>query len=255
MRPELHSAIRAAAMARDLADTRSGADQLQSKGGIDLVTGADIACEDAIRALLGAAHPAIGIVGEERGGTPAPGAPYWLVDPICGTRPYASNVPLYCTNVALVEDGRVSLAAVAIGGSDEVLYAQRGSGTWLRTASGDRPAAASARSDTVWVNARGEHGASVLRELVLRRRWYVWMFSSSLAFAQLAAGRIAGIVGFAIPGPPVHTAAGCLLAEEAGAVVTDLHGGGPWTVDSCAYLIGATRALHDELRALIEQHR
>jgi myo-inositol-1(or 4)-monophosphatase len=46
----------------------------------------------------------------ERVGTPREGQPYWLVDPICGTRPFASNTPVYCTNVALVEDGEVTVA-------------------------------------------------------------------------------------------------------------------------------------------------
>ena len=39
---------------------------------------------------------------------PTDGSPYWLVDPICGTRNFASGIPLYCVNLALVEDHHVA---------------------------------------------------------------------------------------------------------------------------------------------------
>jgi fructose-1,6-bisphosphatase/inositol monophosphatase family enzyme len=87
---------------------------------------------------------------------------------------------------------------------------------------------------------------------LLLHRWYIWLFSSSVAYAYLAAGRIAGIVHFATSSP-VHTAAGCFVAEEAGAVVTDLGEGGPWTLDSRSFLLAATPALHRELRDLVER--
>ena len=52
MRPETEIAIRAARLAQKIADSRQGAQTVTSKGGIDVVTDADIACEDAIRLEL-----------------------------------------------------------------------------------------------------------------------------------------------------------------------------------------------------------
>ena len=76
------------------------------------MTTADVAVEDAIRAAVDAAH-GLPVVGEERGGeTPADGSPYWLVDPICGTRNYASGTTLWCVNLVLVEDGAVTIGVV-----------------------------------------------------------------------------------------------------------------------------------------------
>jgi fructose-1,6-bisphosphatase/inositol monophosphatase family enzyme len=69
------------------------------------VTATDVAVEDAVRTMVGGAVGSL-VVGEERGGEPpADGAPYWVVDPICGTRNFASGVPLYSINLALVEGG------------------------------------------------------------------------------------------------------------------------------------------------------
>src|SRR3990170_4755902 len=44
----------------------------------------------------------------------------WLVDPICGTLNYAAGTPLFAVNVALRENGRVRVAAVADPATGEV---------------------------------------------------------------------------------------------------------------------------------------
>lgn len=255
MRPETETAVRAVEKAMAIIDSREGAGDITSKGGIDLVTAADVLSEDAIRAELGQAFPDHIIVGEERGGTPAEGKPYWLVDPICGTRPYASNVPLYCTNIAFVEDGEVTAAAIGIGRSGEILWAEKGNGAWLRDDSGEKPIHVSDQSNTLWIGSMTEQGAEVVRRILIKRRWYVWQFSSSIGYAYLAAGRIAGIIHFAPPLSPVHTAAGCFIAGEAGALVTDPFDGGPWRLGMHSFLLAATPALHRELFELIKQCR
>ena len=84
--------------------------------------------------------------------------------------------------------------------------------------------------------------------MVVANRLDVRMLGSTASFAYLAAGRIAGTA--LLLSSPLHTAAGCLLAEEAGAVVTD-HEGRPWTLETTAVLAAATPALHAELLALL----
>jgi len=252
MRPETRTAIRAVGIACEIADSRRGADQITSKGGIDLVTATDVACEDAIRAELARDFPEHAIVGEERGGSIVASKPTWLVDPICGTRPFASNVPLYCSNAALLEHDALTVSAVAVGKSDEIAWAERGGGAWLRTAAGQRAVQASALSDTVWFSGREPYAAEIVRNAMLESRWYTWQFSSTLAYVYLADGRIAGIVH--VGTSPVHVAAGCLLAAESGALVTDLDGR-PWTVACRGVIAAATPGLHRELCALVERSR
>lgn len=256
MRPETRSAIRAAVEAKRIAHARVDADQVASKGGIDLVTGSDLACEDAIRAELVRSFPDHPIVGEERGGEPRDGRPYWLVDPICGTRPFASNIPLYCTNIALVEQNEVTSAVVAIGGTGEVLYAERGTGAWSWGENGDEPIGPTDSSDTVWIDGRTDAAADVVRAVLMRRRWYVMQFASSVAYAFVACGKISAAlqVPSKSPVPPygsVHTAAGCFLAREAGAIVTDLQTGAPWRLASASFLVAANEGLSEDLRQIV----
>jgi len=254
VRHETEVARRVAAEAVKLADAREGADEVTSKGGIDLVTDTDIMIEDLVRRELSAAFPDYPIVGEERGGTPTSDRPYWLVDPICGTRPYASDVPLYCTNIALVEHNTVSLAAVGLGKNGETVYAEHGGGAHVLINGQERDITVSDRSDTLWLSGKGEEAANLVRNAMLARHWYIWQFSSSIAYPYVATGRIAGLVHYSEHLTPVHTAAGCFIAEQAGAIVTDTEGN-PWSMQNRSYILASTRELYDQLRRLIEQSR
>jgi len=260
IRPETISAIRAIDIARGIVDGRVGADRITSKGGIDLVTGADIACEDAIRAELLRAFPDFPVIGEERGGVPRKGSPYWLVDPICGTRTFASDIPLYCTNITLVENGEPAIAVVGIGRTGEVVYAERNRGARLRAGANDTPIKVDDSNNLLWIDGRTEQAADFIKRVLLPRRWYVMQFPSSLAYAYLACGRIAAAALFSSKSAPeaygsVHSAAGCLLALEAGAIVTELNGA-PWTLATRSTLIAASKGLHETLSQLLaEQQR
>lgn len=251
MRLQTDAAIRAAGIAQRIADSRAGADQIKSKGGIDLVTATDVACEDAIRSELTRAFPDYPVIGEERGGTPSDGKPYWLVDPICGTRPFASNVPLYCSNIALVENGSVTVAAIGVGRTGEIVYAERDSGAWIRTALSEQRIGVADSSNTIWIDGKTEHAANVVRRAIVLNSWYVWLFSSTLSYVYAASGRISGILHFGKEKPighgSVHTAAGCFVAREAGAIVTDVDTGQPWRLSSRSHLVAASSSLHDQL--------
>jgi fructose-1,6-bisphosphatase/inositol monophosphatase family enzyme len=255
MRRETETAIRAARLAQEIADSRAGADQITSKGGIDLVTAADIACEDRIREELLRVFPDYPVIGEERGGEPVAGQPYWLVDPICGTCHFASNIPLYCHNIALVENGEVTVAAIGVGKSEEILFAEKGAGGWIRTANGERKLSVSDRSNAIWLDG-GPRVAEVSRHAILSNRWYVWMYSTTLSLAHLADGRLAGILHLGAARVPragsVHFAAGCLVASEAGAIVMDLETRRPWDLLTRSYLLAATREVQEELMKLVD---
>src|SRR3954451_22433184 len=129
MRSETEAALAAVTVGLKLARSRAGASEITSKGGRDLVTATDVAVEDAIRAVLLERFPDWTVVGEERGGEDQVGdRPYWLVDPICGTRNFAANIPTYAVNIALVQDGVLTVAVVGDGGTEERYVAERGKG-------------------------------------------------------------------------------------------------------------------------------
>ncbi len=70
------------------------------------VTKADRDTEASLRAMIEAAFPDHGIIGEEYG-QDRPDADYvWVLDPIDGTLSFINGVPLYTTIVGLVRDGK-----------------------------------------------------------------------------------------------------------------------------------------------------
>jgi fructose-1,6-bisphosphatase/inositol monophosphatase family enzyme len=257
LRPETTAALTAIEAGQRLSRRRLGADEIQSKGGRELVTGTDLAVEDAIRTSVLAWRPEWTVVGEERGGEDQVGdRPYWLLDPICGTRNFACNLPLYSTNLALVEDGCPTIAIVADGGTGDVYVAQRGDGAWRLTPGDAVRVHASGASGVVSVSPgkarasdRHHHGAEFLRGALVADRWDVRVIGSNIVFPYVATGRLAAYAFFNSVSP-VHTTAGCLLVEEAGALVSDFSGQ-PWTLETRHLLASATPELQSDLVALL----
>jgi myo-inositol-1(or 4)-monophosphatase len=71
----------------------------------DPVTAADRAAERTMRAVIAAAYPDHGIVGEELPPRAGAGRLQWVLDPIDGTRAFIMGSPLWGTLIGLVEDG------------------------------------------------------------------------------------------------------------------------------------------------------
>jgi myo-inositol-1(or 4)-monophosphatase len=235
--------------------TRSGvgAEQISLKGPRDLVTATDLAVEDAIRAILGEALD-IPVSGEERGGqVPTDGSAYWLVDPICGTRNFASGIPLWCVNLALVEDDQVTIAVVGDRSTGEIDVAKRGHGAFGLQGGTRRRLASSGESQTIVIEdgrvggARREQAARFAAGAVRAHRWNLRALGTTLALSYVAAGRIAAYVEFWASA--VHLAAGSLLAAEAGAIVSAIDGQ-HWTIHADSIVASANSELHAELLEL-----
>lgn len=249
-RPVSLVAVGAVEQALELARRRVGAADITAKDGRDLVTATDVAVEDAVRAIV---RDAVGslVVGEERGGeAPVDGSPYWLVDPICGTRNFASGMSLYCVNLALVEGDQVTIAVVGDPSTGEIHVAERGRGAWALKNGARRKLGTSEESRTIVVEdgkstgARRERAAQFTAGAIRADRWHVRSLGTTLALSYLAAGRISAYVLFWASA--IHTGAGTLLVTEAGGTLSDIDGR-PWTIHSDSVVVSATPHLHQEL--------
>ena len=249
-RRETVVAMGAVERALELARRGVGAKDITSKGARDLVTATDVAVEDAVRGIV---HDALGfpVIGEERGGkATADGSPYWLVDPICGTRNYASGIPLYCVNLALVEGGHVTAAVVGDPSTGEIDVAERGRGAWALKDGARRRLITSDESRTIVVEdgkskgARREHAAQFTAAAMRADRWDFRSLGTTVALPYLAAGRISAYVVFRVSA--IHAGAGSLLVTEAGGTLSDIDGRA-WTIRSDSIVAGATPDLHQEM--------
>lgn len=111
---------------------------------IDLVTEADIATEEVIKARIAAWMPEALFVGEESVAADpalltrlATADLAVVVDPIDGTANYAAGLPLFATMAAVVSKGETVAGIIYDPMGDDWVMAEKGGGTWLRRANGE----------------------------------------------------------------------------------------------------------------------
>ncbi len=107
------------------------------------VTEADEAAERLILERLAVLTPDIPVVAEESvaaGRTPEVGdRPFWLVDPLDGTKEFIRKTPEFTVNVALIEERRPVLGVVYLPASGELYAGSRDSGAFMEDDRGRRP--------------------------------------------------------------------------------------------------------------------
>jgi myo-inositol-1(or 4)-monophosphatase len=223
------------------------------KGAIDLVTDADRASEALIEAAIAERFPEHRFVGEEMtflsGGAPAGSELYsWLVDPLDGTTNYAHRYPHFAVSIALEHAGQVVLGVVYDPMRDELFLAERGDGATLngapiRVSAIDRLERSLLATgfpydpDQRRENARVWNGFLTLTQGVRRDG------SAALNLCYVACGRIDGF--WERPLNAWDMAAGALLIEEAGGVVSGYAGTpfGPYRRE----IISSNGVIQDEL--------
>lgn len=123
-----------------------GAGQVREKSSrFDVVTEADEAAERAISAAILSAFPGAAVVGEEATARDAglldgigTAGLVFLLDPLDGTRNFASGLPLFGVMAAAVVRGEIVLAAIHDPVGRNTALALRGEGAWLEAESGAR---------------------------------------------------------------------------------------------------------------------
>lgn len=95
---------------------------------LDLVTEADRAVEQLLKAELAKAFPEDGFWGEESGGDPS--RSMWVADPIDGTSNFVAGLPLWGTSLAYVVDGEAVLGFLVFPQLRTVYEATKGGGAF-----------------------------------------------------------------------------------------------------------------------------
>ena len=137
----LELAVRLAAKAAEvIRAVRAAGFSVAQKPDATPVTLADMQAEAVIVQGLRAAVPEIPVIAEEEvasGRIIEPGAMYWLVDPLDGTREFAAGREEFAVNIGLIRHGAPVLGAVASPALHEVHYGRVGHGAF-KLAGGER---------------------------------------------------------------------------------------------------------------------
>jgi histidinol-phosphatase len=129
--PDLALALRLADAADAITLDRFRAQDLEVSAKPDLtpVSDADLAVEEALRALLATERPEDAVLGEERG-TTGSGPRQWVIDPVDGTKNFVRGVPVWATLVALLVRDRVVVGVVSAPALGRRWWAARGEGAF-----------------------------------------------------------------------------------------------------------------------------
>ena len=224
------------------------------KGVANLVTEADVRCEEAVIGLIRRRFPGHAFLAEERGQEQAAPSDFlWVIDPLDGTTNYAHSYPLFCVSIGLVVKGRIEVGVVYDAVHRELFHALRGRGAFLngRRIRVSRVARlVDSMLCTGFSYDRGERLSKSLDAFVrllpypqaIRRDG-----CAALDICYVACGRYDGFWEHRLN--PWDVAAGALILEEAGGRVSDLQGR-PITIYEKVFF-GSNRRIHEELVSVL----
>lgn len=192
----------------------------------DIVTQADLASQKVISEAIKQYYPDHGIVSEESEGYQTDAEYVWYLDPLDGTKNFASGVPLFGVNLALAHKGEIVNASINLPAMKELLYTEKGKGTFLNS----KKVECSEKQD--W---KGTYGLGPIRyseqyiklmkaidEVSEKTGWINSIASPAVCAAWVASGKRDWYIG-----PSKNSwdyAAPWLIAKEAGCEVSNFAG-------------------------------
>jgi myo-inositol-1(or 4)-monophosphatase len=234
---------------------RSQAGDIQTKGDRDLVTEVEVAIEHLVRDHLAEHTPDVGFLGEETGAAGDPSF-YWVFDPVDGTANFVHGVPMCAVALGLVHDGQPILGVIDTPFLSHRYWATKGSGAFR---DGDPIAVSRSTALEKSMIALSDYGAGeggiartrasaeLDRALSQRAQRVRRIGSSAVELAWVADGTLDA--SLTLGNRSWDTAAGAIIAREAGALVVDADGSQHSTSSRCA--IAITPGVRDVLLPLL----
>ncbi|AFM24004.1 inositol monophosphatase family protein [Desulfomonile tiedjei] len=217
---------------RIVASYARGSFQVTGKGTqkdtIDIVTDADHASEDFILGEIRKRFPEHDILTEETI-TEKKGSDWlWVVDPLDGTVNFSHGYPAFCVSIALMQNETIVLGAVYDPLRQETFSAIRGQGAFMN---GNRIQVSTAETLSRSLVATGFpydrayspiNNVAEFNQIVTKVQGMRRGGSAALDLSYVACGRLDGFWELKLK--PWDMAAGILLVEEAGGIITDRYG-------------------------------
>lgn len=235
MDPMLNTALRAARKGAEVLEKSTqhrDVLKIEEKAKNDYVTELDKAVETEVLYHLRKAYPDHGFIGEESGVFPGESEYQWFIDPIDGTTNFIYGIPHFAISIGCFYKGKPQHAVILDPGKQEEFTASRGQGAKLN----DRRIRVSERkglSGALIATGIPFNGTTMnyikpylnsMHEILQQESSGIRrMGAASLDLAYVAAGRLDGYWEMSLK--PWDMAAGLLLLQEAGGLISDFTGG------------------------------
>jgi myo-inositol-1(or 4)-monophosphatase len=202
--------------------------QIDVKGQNDFVSEVDRKAEKSIIDVIQRAYPDHAILAEESGSQAGKSEFEWIIDPLDGTTNFLHGNPQFSVSIALRYKNRLEVAVVYDPLRDELFTASRGEGAQLNGRKMRVSASPSLKNALVGtgfpfkyqqhIDAYLATFKAMLQQVADLRR----PGSAALDLAYVASARLDGFWEIGLQ--PWDMAAGVLLIEEAGGLVSDFGG-------------------------------
>lgn len=191
------------------------------------VTEADLAADRLITDAIRSQYPDDAILSEEAlVPIEDPNRPTWVVDPLDGTTNFSLGLPIWGVSIARVVDGYPTLAGLSFPVIGELYSAAKGQGAWLNGQAIHTKPLDAEQPATFFTCCTRSHRYYDIRVPYKAR------ILGAAAYDMCAVARGASLAGFQASTKLWDIAAGWLLIEEAGGVVTAYSDPQPFPLDT-----------------------
>jgi myo-inositol-1(or 4)-monophosphatase len=229
---------------------------VHAKGVNDYVSEVDVQAEQAIINTVRQYYPDHAIMAEESGEHANKSDFLWIIDPLDGTTNYLHGFPMFAVSIALQYLGKLVVAVVYNPRTDELFTATRGGGAFLnqkRLRVSKTSVLQSALIGTGFPFRDFTYLDTYLamfRDVLPKTSGIRRPGSAAMDLAYLAAGRLDGFWEIGLS--PWDIAAGVLLIEEAGGIVTNFDGT-PGLPEG-GHIVAGNLDIHRQLLEIIQPH-
>lgn len=223
-------------------------------GRANFVTEYDKLVQERLQDGLRTIRPSVGFVGEEGSSVSfASVGAFWIVDPIDGTTNFIKDFRYSAISVALVVDGEAQLGVVYNPYADELFTAIRGEGAWLNGGKISVSTATLANGLVIFGTSPYDESLSQ-RSFELAYAYFKKAMdvrrsgSAALDLCAVASGRAE--LFFELQLAPWDHAAGGLIVQEAGGVLSDVQGN-PLPYDRPSSVVARCVGVREEELSLV----
>lgn len=202
--------------------------QIETKSKNNYVTEVDKLSEETIIKIIKSIYPDHSIFAEESGDDNISSDYRWIIDPLDGTTNYIHGVPFFCISIALEYQGEIILGVIYDPVRNEMFYAEKGKGAYLNSEKIHVSKKEDISTSVITVGFpyksyhNIEHYINTLTKIAGRCSNIRKVGSSAIDLAYVAAGRFDGY--WELDLGQWDIAAGIILIQEAGGIVTDTEG-------------------------------
>ncbi|MCC6474211.1 MAG: inositol monophosphatase [Burkholderiales bacterium] len=221
----------------------------------DFVTEVDKAAEAAAIDIIRRSHADHAILAEESGSHGPDSEFTWIIDPLDGTTNFIHGFPQYAVSIAVKHKSILAHAVIYDPTRDELFTASRGHGAYLN----DRRMRVSRRSRfqdaLIGTGFQFREPAGMQEHLALtadllpRVSGIRRAGAAALDLAYVACGRLDGFWESGLK--PWDMAAGALLVQEAGGLVSDFSGESEYLAEGC--IVGGNPKVFAQLLQVISR--